>query len=108
MSKFAYFHFTCGNFTKGHGHARFTYDDNKNASLEGYIWDHLSAGGEKNCKIIIERLNSVKDGGEDWIQGRNCVSYQVDERWYSYIPAILGAATTIGPTIVNMISKKSD
>jgi hypothetical protein len=108
MSKFAYFTFTCGTYTTGRGHARFTYEDNRTSSVEGYIYRHLSDGGEKNCKIIIERLNSVEDGGEGWIQGRNHVSYQIKERWYSHIPAILGAAATFGPIVMNMISKKSD
>ena len=102
MSKFAYFNFTCGNFTQGRGHLRHSKHIFEE-SPEMYIKNNLEKGGEKNCRVIMERYNDVE--GEMPKSGSH-MNYQIDQRWYSHLPMVIGSvAPFLGSAILKELNK---
>ena len=105
MSKFAYFNFTCGNFTSGRGHIRFRQNEGyMSSSVESLIDDHLNKNGEKNCNVIIERFNDT-EMTKDSPEHKRVVNYQIDSRWHSQLPALLGGmvAPVLVPKIIEQL-----
>lgn len=102
MSQFAYFNFTCGNFTRGRGHVRFRHDQTQ--GVEEVIMQNLEENGEQNCNVVIKRMNNVES---DWLDKTQKVNYQIDARWYSNIPAVAGlVAPLVGPAILKSLNSE--
>lgn len=91
-STFAFFNFTCGNYTTGTGYAMLT----SKVGMENKVLQTLEEGGERNCKVIFERMNNVDGSDSEYDPHRfrgvdvkgiiySGVNYKVEQRWYTHL-----------------------
>lgn len=96
MASFYHFDFTCGNFTTGNGHFF-----SRNARPTQDILKHLEDAGEKNCTVILNRLDRkapVRPVME--IDSSKDFQYRVTNRWYNTVGT---AVARVAPVVIPMI-----
>lgn len=115
-STFAFFNFTCGNFTSGTGYTQ----AGSKVGLANQIYEALENDGERDCKVIFETMTELdgsdREYDEHQFRGTNPkgplyegVVYRVTNRWHTHLVKMVPvAAPFIGKYLMDTFGKALD